>query len=200
MLPWIFAVLLLLNLLLFAWGMLGETGGGRVLPPVPDGRYAIQLLTEVSELEAGPRAEGGEETGRAAFTVAPAPSIPSVPEGAAVRHTETALGRALVPAPDETDARPAIPTVRLTVDGEELPAGEDLPTVDSEGLPASETAGRPAAEEEQAQDPNGNESSAPAEDDPDPAEPAPDPPVRVPLPDPEPPVPGDEDAPREGAV
>jgi hypothetical protein len=200
MLPWIFAVLLLLNLLLFAWGMLGEPQGGRPLPPVPDGRYEIELLAEVPAAGAGRGAEGGDETAPAPFTLAPAPSVPDVSEGPAMRHTETALGRALVPAPDEPDARPAIPTVRLTVEGEELPAGEDLPALDSEGLPASETASPLAAEEEQAQDPDGNESAAPAENDPDPTEPAADPPVRVPLPDPEPPVPGDEDAPREGAV
>lgn len=47
MLPWIFVVLLALNLALFLWGYRNEHLREPPLPPVPQGQHEIRLLSEV---------------------------------------------------------------------------------------------------------------------------------------------------------
>lgn len=47
MLPWIFVVLLALNLALFLWGYRNEHLREPPLPPVPAGQFEIRLLSEV---------------------------------------------------------------------------------------------------------------------------------------------------------
>lgn len=49
MLPWIFGVLVLLNLAVFLWGQQRETPPEPHLTPVPAGRYEIRLRAEAEE-------------------------------------------------------------------------------------------------------------------------------------------------------
>jgi len=49
MLPWIFAVLVLLNVGLFFWGYQREKSLEPAPTPVPEGSYEIRLLSEAQE-------------------------------------------------------------------------------------------------------------------------------------------------------
>lgn len=80
MLPWIFVVLLALNLALFLWGTRNEHLREPPLPPVPSGRFEIRLLSEV---EGERHAPGDDEQARqAAETALDPPSAPAALSGA----------------------------------------------------------------------------------------------------------------------
>ncbi len=66
MLPWLFGVLLVLNLGLFYLGYQRERAANPEPPPLPEGRYEIQLLSELENPEPElPGNEGAEQDARA---------------------------------------------------------------------------------------------------------------------------------------
>lgn len=85
MLPWIFVVLLALNLALFLWGYRNEHLREPPLPPVPAGQFEIRLLSEV---ERAPSAAAGTDQPRAeSQTERGAPGARDAPTRAATGAT-----------------------------------------------------------------------------------------------------------------
>ena len=84
MLPWIFVVLLGLNLALFLWGYRNEHLREPPLPPVPAGQYEIRLLSEIeTELPAvgdedRPPPEAGAPPDLPSASDEPAPAAPDL--------------------------------------------------------------------------------------------------------------------------
>jgi hypothetical protein len=67
MLPWLFGVLLLINLAVFYWGYSNKGLMDSELPALPDGRYEIRLASEMQEAaEQAASSPGGAEAPDAA--------------------------------------------------------------------------------------------------------------------------------------
>ena len=162
MLPWIFVVLLALNLTLFLWGYRNEHLREPPLPPVPAGQFEIRLLSEIEAEppavagEDGPPPEAGAPPDLPSASDEPAPAAPDLsaedhapppdliePDGTGddawverelVRDAEAAGDRAREP-PTAPGASP-----EPDPDPDPDPELETLPLPDDAGNPERETA------------------------------------------------------------
>lgn len=164
MLPWIFVVLLALNLALFLWGYRNEHLREAPLPPVPAGQFEIRLLSEVE----GERPAPGDDE-RPPQETGTAPDLPSAgdpptaaaPVSGAEEHApaddliepgstgeETWVERELI---GDTEAE-APPEDRPASSLDAEPYAEPTPAVEGTEGPAGEPEQAPAVDLEPAGD------------------------------------------------
>jgi hypothetical protein len=92
MLPWLFGVLLVINLVLFYWGYQQKQSLEPELPPLPQGRYEIRLLSE-AETPTTRQQPGEARAGTAGDSGGgdiPSEDAPSADPGKAANGTTTA--------------------------------------------------------------------------------------------------------------
>lgn len=110
MLPWLFAVLLVLNVVLFYWGYQRQQSQEPVVPPLPEGAETIRLLSEV---DTAIKRDASQRSSSDARSTAPepaeilgdatAPAAGAAGAGGATR-VETAVG---IQGPDRGSAAKA---------------------------------------------------------------------------------------------
>ncbi|MGA7981055.1 MAG: hypothetical protein WCA32_12640 [Chromatiaceae bacterium] len=124
MLPWLFALLVVLNGAMFLWGYQREKSQEPELPPVPKGQYQIVLMSEVQHKE--PTAQAPAHEARDAAEPAgsgfgwperlggetPAPHISTAPEPTDNIHPQAPLS-----APEIAVGSTATPPVTGTEEG-----------------------------------------------------------------------------------
>ncbi len=137
MLPWLFAVLLALNLALFWWGRQHEIPIEPQLPPLPAAPYPIELLGNGPGPDLVPGATVPPPPEPARPDPAPAPAAPVEPPPEVKLLPAEALGprapdapRVYFPDPDPT--QPGDATLDPTQPG-------DAPTLDPDGATAAAT-------------------------------------------------------------